>query len=883
MLIVPCKVMAEAMKDTIPGVVLERIKGTENLGTLTFRMVDSLTAVNYFNAKQLALGEDTLRICFTPFNGTKTPGWIDFRFLNSKPTVITRVVFTGAFCNNVQPTSMYQWFYNLKKLTSIEGIENLNTSKTTDMTEMFYDCESLTALNLSGWYMKNVKYASGMFCGCKNLKKLKIGTAWISNDDARGNAKAMQKAPDNADGDMSYMFAGCSSIDSLDLRGLNTQNVRNLEYMFGGWYEMKDGFAVYNYDYNLKYIDISNFNTSNVTDMGWMFERCSSLTNVDVSNLKTDNVTNMNNMFSMCQSLTSLDVSNFNTTNVTCMSGMFDGCSSLTSLDIRNFNTDNVTDMSGMFSDLSLASINISNLNTTNVTSMRGMFSYCRKLKSLDLSNFKTANVTDMGSMFNDCSSLTSLDLSNFNTSNVIDMAVMFDGCSSMKNLDLSNFNTSKVTDMQWMFKDCCSLNSLDVSNFNTANVADMSEMFSGCSSLTNIDISNFNTEKVTSLNRMFDGCSSLKILDVSNFNTVKVTDMKRMFHGCSSLTRFAIHTFNTANVTDMSEMFSGCSSLTNLDVSNFNTEKVTSMSGMFYDCYSLKSLDISNFNVTNVLEIGPMFWGCNKLSKLNLGNNDFIKIKNEKKAASFNEVGASNFPCILIIGKDFEKSVMGKETSGNYYEWLSGYFTEPIVGETVVIDSTGYASYTVKDDIDLSQSKEVYAYKANYDAAIQTMKLERVTKAPGNTPLIFMGNIGMQILPTAEATPDPIEDNELKVSEIDITADGSQWILADNTVENISKAKAMRFANDAGNVGFVKVAVGTTIKAGTVYLTIDGVTDRDFIAISNGEPTGIDALKNEQKTAAIYDLNGRKLSKLQRGINILRYEDGTVKKVIVK
>ena len=199
---------------------------------------------------------------------------------------------------------------------------------------------------------------------------------------------------------------------------------------------------------------------------------------------------------------------NFNTSNVTNMGQMFDRCSFLTSLDLSNFNTSKVTDMEYMFSDCSsLINLDISNFNTTNVTDMNYMFYNCSSLTSLDLSSFNTSNVTNMGSMFRNCSSLTSLDLSSFNTTNVTSMYFMFNNCSSLINLDISNFNTSKVTNMEYMFYNCSSLTSLDLSNFNTANVTNMYYMFNNCSSLTTtINIMNAN---VTNYSSMFSNAAT--------------------------------------------------------------------------------------------------------------------------------------------------------------------------------------------------------------------------------------------------------------------------------------------------------------------------------------------------------------------------------------
>ena len=136
-------------------------------------------------------------------------------------------------------------------------------------------------------------------------------------------------------------------------------------------------------------------------------------------------------MFENCCALTSLDLSNFNTQNVTNTVCMFYGCENLTSLDLSNFNTQKVTEMFYMFKDCKkLNSLNISNFNTQNVTDMALMFSKCEKLTSLDLSNFNTQNVTDASYMFNGCTELTTIYASDmFVTTAVEKDNKMFKDC----------------------------------------------------------------------------------------------------------------------------------------------------------------------------------------------------------------------------------------------------------------------------------------------------------------------------------------------------------------------------------------------------------------------------------------------------------------------
>lgn len=246
-------------------------------------------------------------------------------------------------------------------------------------------------------------------------------------------------------------------------------------------------------------VGFNYFDTSNVTDMSYMFENCSSLISLDLSGFNTQKVTNMGYMFYNCSSLTSLNISNFNTENVTDMEGIFRFCSSLTSLDVSSFNTENVTNMGLMFYG-------------------------CKSLESLDLRTFNTYNVTTMSNMFDTCSSLTSLDLSSFNTENVISMQVMFDDCSSLVDINLSSFNTKKVKQMYAMFRGCSSLKVVDLSSFDTERVTGWREMFYHCSSLETIYVG-YMWKTAGSWQGMFDNCLSLVGGQGTKFIDHKVTD----------------------------------------------------------------------------------------------------------------------------------------------------------------------------------------------------------------------------------------------------------------------------------------------------------------------------------------------------------------------
>ena len=293
-------------------------------------------------------------------------------------------------------------------------------------------------------------------------------------------------------------------------------------------------------------------------------------------------------MFFGCEGLTILDLSNFDTKNVTDMNHMFYGCENLSTLDLSNFNTKNVTDMRCMFFECeNLATLDLSSFDTKNVTNMEYMFYWCKSLTTVDLSSFDTRNITDMRYMFYKCESLSTLDLSSFDTKSVIDMYDMFDSCKSLTTLDLSNFDTKNVTDMRNMFRRCKSLTTVDLSNFNTRNVTNMAGMFSGCESLTTVDLSNFNTRNVINMRNMFCWCESLTTLDLSNFDTKNVTDITGMFYRCENLATLDLSSFDTKNVTYMTDMFSGCESLVSvkLNLNNLGSYDTKALKKVILEC----------------------------------------------------------------------------------------------------------------------------------------------------------------------------------------------------------------------------------------------------------------------------------------------------------
>ena len=216
-------------------------------------------------------------------------------------------------------------------------------------------------------------------------------------------------------------------------------------------------------------------------------------------------------MFSGARGLTNLDLSKWDTSQVTRMDRMFVGASSLTNLDIGKWDTSKVTDMESMFSGArGLTNLDLSKWDTSKVTDMSYMFSGASGLKNLAIGKWDTSKVTDMSYMFSGASGLKNLAIGKWDTSQVTDMSGMFDGARGLTNLNIGKWNTSKVTGMKSMFSEASSLTNLDLSKWDTSQVTDMGGMFYRASGLTNLDVSKWDVSKVEDMWMMFSNTSNL-------------------------------------------------------------------------------------------------------------------------------------------------------------------------------------------------------------------------------------------------------------------------------------------------------------------------------------------------------------------------------------
>ena len=557
----------------------------------------------------------------------------------------------------------------------------------------------------------------------------------------------------------------------------------------------------------------------------------------------------------------------------------FKNCVKLTSLDLTNLNTEAVTNMSWMFGI------------------DEGIFyKYHISLKSITWSeNFNTANVTDMNNMFAGCYDLTSLNVSGFNTANVCDMNCMFADCSGLTTLNVSNFNTEKVTDMNCMFAGCSSLTSLDVSNFNTENVIDMSGMFKNCSNLTSLDVSNFNTESVEDMSNMFAYCSGLTTLNVSSFNTENVKGMVNMFSNCSNLTSLNVSSFNTANVMSMDSMFGGCSKLETLDVLSFNTANVWTMYCMFYGCSGLTSIDLTSFDTNNVEYIDYMFASCSKLATVYVGEKFFIKTTKEPLGMfdgcaeegaeyyylkTYYRVGDTMYELwseseafsvdelVLEDGKDFVAHAPFTAATASYTRTMAnkwGTLCLPFAVETsTVTGCTFYGLESVADDLitltlldgTIAAGTPVFVNSSSGSISVSASNADVVTTPAAGT------ESGWQLVGSYTTTDVPDEGYIISNNKFWLASD-----LKNGSTSAAVKTKGLRAWLKAGSTG-------SESRANTLDIFADETRD---------DVTSIDVMEGlDDGTAEIYDTQGRRTDRLQKGLNIVK-TGGTTKKVMVK
>ena len=851
---------------------------------------------------------------------------------------IVHIVFDESF-STYTPTSLYGFFAKLKKLETITGLEYLNTEKVKNMKYMFSSCSSLTSLDVTHFNTANVTNMESMFYCCSSLTSLDVThfntanvTDMYSMFSSCSSLTSLDVTHFNTANvtDMCNMFSSCSSLTSLDVTHFNTANVTDMRRMFFSCSSLTS-------------LDATHFNTANVTDMSYMFYSCSSLTSLDVTNFNTAKVTNMENMFSNCSSLTSLDVTNFNTANVKYMVDMFSNCSSLTSLDLTNFNTEKVTNMVNMFSDCrALTTIYASSkFVTTQVSYSSDMFYNCEKLKgeevwTKDKATDKTYAKIEGGYFSGGIPRVKYADgtltfflasketlgkneygiydggakptwvSNNANVTKVVFEPAFadarptncngwFKGCVKLTSIEgIEYLNTSQVTDMHNMFLNCYHLQTTDFSGFDTRKVKDMSYMFYNCASLKSLDISNFNTSEVTNMSGMFYYCIGLTSLDLSHLNTSKVSIMISMFQSCFNLLSVNLSGWDTRNVGSMDYMFKNCKSLKTLDLSGFDTRgKTCSMGDMFNTCNELTTIFVSDkFAVgTGDTGDGTMFRGCNKLKGANAldKNNPQTGIDNANyKTGYFTKlVGKNGDEKIGATGETLATDNLVLDDDKDFVAYEP--FAAKAASYSRTVEGTTWATLCLPFEVSLAD-KNFRAFKLlSADEGTATVELEEIkTSIEAGTPVIIKMKDGANSLSISEADKaiaKDVQTAEAANGNYQLQGLYTQKMFSQDTDNNCYIVKGAKLMNPAKLLGTSTEFVGS--KPFRAYMVDNSSAPaagaRMFSISVGGSTTAIEQLETTADSKAeYYDLQGRRLQNLQKGVNIVK-RGGKTMKVIIK
>lgn len=697
-------------------------------------------------------------------------------------------------------------------------------------------------------------------------------------------------------------------------------------------------------------------NTSQVTNMQYMFSNCESLEALDLSTFNTENVTNMSNMFYYCKSLKSLNLSSFNTSKVNYMGSMFHDCESLTALNLSSFNTENISDYEYMFHCCkSLTALDLSSFNSKEILNTSCMFTGCIALKTIDISSFDTSKTTNMSFMFSGCSALETIYASSaFTTDNVKNDSYMFSTCTKLKNYTGSGKTHAHIGEggyftvaPAWVRFDAatgtltfqCSSAKTDADtdfflnegsdvpgwypaksadiktvvfkrNFRDARPTTCSLWFGSCTNLTSIEgLENLNTSDVTRMDYMFYKCEKLLALDLSGFNTEKVEDMSDMFSNCKNLETLNLSSFKTNNLTNMSEMFLECNKIAQLDLSGFNTSGVKALDQVFKRCYALEALDLSSFDTKLVTEMSSLFDNCLSLKTIyvsdrfstflvNNSTNMFSYCNNLKGATAFAE----------------------KEKDKKRANYTDGYFTKKVgMNGPDIIGATGSSleivGLTLSDDKAFELYEACFVQNGSYTRPMAstwgTLCLPYVIKPSDRNTCLFYKIETMEndrVLLTEitrghilAGTPLVVRKKDDSQKDISIYSEYAMMSTApsnDNANPLKGTFSTTELTDDCYFIAknqfrlvenYKGAASGVKVAGFRAYLqpeTTAGSKRADVLSIgTDDEATGIESAEVidwlNNPSAEYYDLKGRRVEGLQKGINIVKVGK-RVKKVVI-
>ena len=311
---------------------------------------------DFLREKQLKLKKGENIICVNEY--PELQYGFSFNYLD-KPHYVKDIILDNFDTSKV--TSMANMFRGCGSLDSL-NLSVFDTSHVTDMCGMFCGCSSLVSLNLSSFDTSKVTDMGNMFRGCGSLEELALSyfdTSLVSNMAQMFYVCESLKKLNANDWDlsnvkdMSNMFLGCLSLSTIDSNTWDLSNVEKTSNMFHNCPKlfndnkilitcMDDGAVIHSYKYHEKIKLNKGDNTIFIKDLptlcyGFNIDGYEYISRIDFSDFDSSHLIDMSFMFAICRSLKSLDLSNFNTSKVTNIYGMFQLCESLEWLDLSGF------------------------------------------------------------------------------------------------------------------------------------------------------------------------------------------------------------------------------------------------------------------------------------------------------------------------------------------------------------------------------------------------------------------------------------------------------------------------------------------------------------------------------------------------------------------
>lgn len=478
---------------------------------------------------------------------------------------------------------------------------------------------------------------------------------------------------------------------------------------------------------------------------------------------------------------------------------------------------------------------------------------------------FRDETHTTCANWFNGCTNLTSIEgIENLNTSNVKNMSGMFALCSNLETLDLSHFNTENVTTMAQMFYGCTKLHNLNIDNFNTENVSYMNGMFEGCSGLDTLDLSHFNTRYVrkSGFNYMFNGCSSLSSLDVSNFTTDKPSmQLDGLFQGCSSLQTLDLSSFDTRGAGSVNYLFDGCSALRTIYVSeDFIIPYRVKSSNMFRDCHLLKGA--ISFEPTKKNETYANYKSGYLTKKVGTNGNEII-------GATGNPLTIDALP--LDDSKAYKLYEDCDVNNASYEREVKSEWATLCLPYTIHPSSENNTCY-------------FYTLKSVGAESVELMRVEEGVIEAGQPVVVRKKNAEQTSFCVVSGTASP--DDKAKAVTTPKTGENGQQN-AESGPRLIGTFAPIKLNDDCYFIAkdqfrlvrdYKPAAKGVKIAAYRAYIQPDATQEGGSAQLTIGVDEGtnqVDAatlvdLLNDTE-AEYYDVQGRRIPQLQRGINIVK------------